>query len=156
MRPYVVMTMTVLAVSTAGCAALGRQAFKEPTVTLQDVQLKGIGASGGAVDVVLNVYNPNNYRLDATRVTYRLLFDTVQVATGAITDRQTVQGKDTLHVAIPVSFTFRGIGEAGRQLLSTGAVNYRVTGDVTVGSPIGNFTVPFSTTGRVSTLGGIR
>ena len=36
-------------------------------------------------------------------------------------------------MTIPVSFTYAGIGAAGRQLLNTGAVNYRVLGDVTVG-----------------------
>jgi hypothetical protein len=29
-------------------------------------------------------------------------------------------------------------------------------GDVTVGSPLGNFTIPYSSTGRFSTLGGNR
>jgi hypothetical protein len=39
-------------------------------------------------------------------------------------------------------------------LMNTGSVNYTVKGDVTVGSPVGNLTVPFSQTGRYSTLGG--
>jgi LEA14-like dessication related protein len=119
-------------------------------------RLKGRGLYGGSIDVALAVYNPNNYRLDATRVTYQLLFDTVTFATGALTERQTVQGRDTLEVTIPVNFTYRGVGEAGRQILNTGSVNYRVLGDVTVGTPVGNFTVPYSTTGRFSTLGGNR
>jgi hypothetical protein len=33
-------------------------------------------------------------------------------------------------------------------------VNYRVLGDVTVGTPIGSFTIPYDRTGRFSTLGG--
>ena len=140
-----------------GCASLARQAFVEPVVTLQNVRLNGVGLQGGNMDVILNVYNPNGYRLDATRVNYRLLIgDNVDVAQGTITDRLTVQQNDSTRVTIPVSFTFRGIGEAGRQLLNTGAVNYRVTGDVAVGTPVGSFTVPYSTTGRFSALGGTR
>jgi hypothetical protein len=38
--------------------------------------------------------------------------------------------------------------------MNTGSVLYTVKGDVTVGSPVGNVTVPFSQTGRYSTLGG--
>lgn len=140
-----------------GCASLARQAFVEPVVTLQNVRLNGLGFDGGNLDVVLNVYNPNGYGLDATRVNYRLLIgDNVDVAQGTITERLTVQRNDSTRVTIPVSFTFRGIGEAGRQLLSTGAVTYRVMGDVAVGTPVGSFTVPYSTTGRFSTLGGTR
>jgi LEA14-like dessication related protein len=155
MRRLVGLSAVTLA-AAAGCATLARQAFQEPVVSVRDVRLNGIGLTGGSVDVALNVYNPNNYRLDATRITYRLLFDTVTVATGALTEHQTVQARDTLLVRIPVNFTYRGVGEAGRQILNTGSVNYRLLGDVTVGSPIGNFTVPYSTTGRFSTLGGNR
>ena len=153
MRRFVALSAVTVAAAAAGCASIARQAFQEPVVSVRDVRLNGIGLTGGSIDVALAVYNPNNYRLDATRVTYQLLFDTVTFATGALTERQTVQGRDTLRVTIPVNFTSRGVGEAGRQILNTGSVNYRLLGDVTVGSPIGNFTVPYSTTGRFSTLG---
>ena len=156
MRRYVAVSAVALAAAVAGCASIARQAFQEPVVSVRDIRLNGIGLTGGSVDVALAVYNPNNYRLDATRVTYRLLFDSVTFATGALTERQTVQARDTLVVSIPVNFSYRGVGEAGRQILNTGSVNYRLLGDVTVGSPIGNFTVPYSTTGRFSTLGGNR
>jgi LEA14-like dessication related protein len=156
MRRFVVLSAIAAAATAAGCATLARQAFQQPVVSVRDIQLRGLGLNGGSVDVALNVYNPNNYRLDATRVTYQLLFDTVTFATGALTDRQTLQARDTLRVLIPVSFTYRGVGEAGRQILNTGSVNYRLTGDVTVGSPVGSFTVPYSTTGRFTTFGGTR
>jgi LEA14-like dessication related protein len=156
MRRFVVVSAVTFAVAAAGCATLARQAFQEPVVSVRNIRLNGLGLTGGSVDVDLAVYNPNNYRLDATRLTYRLLFDTVTFATGALTEHQTVQSRDTTVVRIPVSFTYRGVGEAGRQILQTGTVNYRLAGDVTVGSPLGNFTVPYSTTGRFSTLGGNR
>ena len=60
---------------------------------------------------------------------------------------------DSSVVTIPVDFTYNGIGAAGRSILNTGAVNYHVLGDVTVGSPVGNFTVPYSSTGRFTTTG---
>lgn len=138
---------------TAGCATLARQAFVQPVVTLQNVRLSSIGLQGGNLDVVLNVYNPNAYRLDATQVNYRVLIgNDIRMASGTITDRLTLQESDTTRLTIPVAFTFAGIGEAGRQLLSTGAVDYRVAGDVVVGTPVGSFTVPYSTTGRYSVM----
>jgi LEA14-like dessication related protein len=156
LRRFVALSAVVAAASLAGCASIARQAFQEPVVSVRNVRLNGLGLNGGSIDVALAVYNPNNYRLDATRVTYQLLFDTVSFATGALTERHTVNGRDTLHVSIPVNFTYRGVGEAGRQILGTGSVNYRLLGDVTVGTPVGQFTVPYSTTGRFSTLGGNR
>ncbi len=156
-KALLVTAMVAAGVVGTGCASLMRQAFVEPVVTLQNVRLNGLGLQGGNFDVMLNVYNPNGYRLDATQLNYRLLIgDNVHVANGTLTDRLTLQQGDSTLVSIPVSFTFAGIGEAGRQLLNTGAVNYRVTGDVSVGTPVGNFTVPYSNTGRFSALGGTR
>mgnify|MGYP003350877281 CR=1 FL=1 len=34
-------------------------------VTVQDVRLTGIGLTGGSLDVLVNVKNPNDFRLDA-------------------------------------------------------------------------------------------
>jgi LEA14-like dessication related protein len=140
---------------TAGCSALGKQAFKEPVVRLQDVRVNGVGLTGGNLDVRLSVYNPNGYRLDATRMTYNVLVgDSVRFANGTVDSRFTVNGNDSSVVTIPVNFTYSGVGAAGRQLLNSGGVNYRVQGDVTVGTMIGSFSVPYSATGRFNALGG--
>jgi LEA14-like dessication related protein len=139
----------------AGCSALGRQAFQQPIVHLQDVRLNGVGITGGNLDVKLSVYNPNGYRMDATRMTYRVIVgDSVSLATGAVDSRFTVNGNDSSIVTVPVSFTYLGVGAAGRQLMNTGGVNYHVTGDVTVGTVVGNFTIPYSATGRFNALTG--
>ena len=139
----------------AGCSALGKQAFQQPIVHLQDVRVNGVGLTGGNLDVKLSVYNPNGYRMDATRMTYNVIVgDSVRFATGAVDSRFTVNSNDSSIVTVPVSFTYTGIGAAGRQLINTGGVNYHVTGDVTVGTVVGNFTVPYSATGRFNAITG--
>jgi LEA14-like dessication related protein len=154
MRRILLMTAGTLAIG--GCAAIGKAAFRQPVVSLADVKVTGVGLSGGSLDVVLNVQNPNDFRLDATQMHYSVLVDTVPFANGVTTQQFTVEGKRSQQVHIPINFSYAGVGNAGRQLMNTGSVNYTVRGDVTVGSPIGNFTVPFSQTGRYSTLGGNR
>jgi len=147
------LAVLVLALGAAACSAVGRQAFQEPIVNLRNVSVQGLGLSGGQLEVQLSVYNPNSFRLDATRLTYRVFVgDTVGLANGAVDTRTTVQASDSTIVTIPVAFTYSGLGAAARQILQTGSVNYRVAGDVTVGSVVGNFTVPYSATGRFDTL----
>ncbi len=136
------------------CATLGRATFREPVVNFKDARVTGLGLSGGAVEIVLSVYNPNNFRLDGTRLTYRLLVDSVQFGDGAYDQRFTVQEKDSSVIRLPLSFTYRGVGEAGRQLIQTGSVRYRVVGDLTVATPLGNFTRPYDQTGRFSAFTG--
>ena len=144
------------AVLAAGCATIGRQVVEQPVVTFKDVRVSGLGLQGGSLDVLLNVYNPNRFALDATRLTYRLMVDSTQLGTGALDQRFVVQRGDSAVVRLPVQFSFAGLGAAGRQLLRSGAVNYRVLGDVTVSTPIGNFTRPFDRTGQFTNLGGSR
>ena len=154
MRMPKFMMVALATMGVAGCALLGRGSFKEPIVTFQDAKITGLGITGGSLEVKLSVYNPNGFKLDGTRLTYNVLVDSVKFGSGAIVDRFTVQEKDSTIVTLPLQFTYAGIGEAGRQLMNTGSVNYRVTGDVTVGTPLGNYTRPYDQTGRFSTLGG--
>jgi LEA14-like dessication related protein len=157
MRRFVgVMAVSAgLVTAGVGCSMLGRAAFQSPVVNLRDVRVRGFGLTGGTLDVLLNVYNPNHYRLDATRLTYRVALagDSITLASGALDSRFTVQDNDSTTVTIPVTFTYAGVGAAGRSVLNTGAVDYHVLGDVTVGSPVGSFTVPYSSTGRFTTTG---
>lgn len=154
MKQGIALTVAAVAIAaTTACSTLGRQAFADPIVSLKDVQVASIGLTGGNLNVKLSVYNPNGYRLDATRLTYRLLVDSTPLANGVMDNRFTVQDKDSTMVTIPVAFSWSGLGAGVRSIFNTGAVNYRVNGDVTVGTPVGNFTIPYSQTGRYSTLG---
>jgi LEA14-like dessication related protein len=154
MRIRNISVVALAIVGAAGCATLGRATFKEPIVHFQDARITGLGITGGSLEVKLSLYNPNKFKLDGTRLTYKLLVDSVTFGAGALADRFTVQEKDSTIVTLPLQFTYSGVGEAGRQLMNTGAVNYRVLGDVTVGTPLGNFTRPYDQTGRFSTLSG--
>ncbi len=151
-----IAAVAATAVALAGCATLGRQAFNNPIVSFKDVRFNGIGLQGGSVDVVLNVYNPNHYGLSAQRLDYQVMVDSIPLGTGAITRSFGVGGSDSTEVRLPVTFTYSGLGSAGRALLARGVVNYRVVGNITVGTPIGNFTRPFDRTGQYNSLGGFR
>jgi LEA14-like dessication related protein len=138
---------------TAACAGLARQVFQNPIVNLRDVRVMSLGAMGGNLEVHLGVYNPNNFRLDASQMSYNVFVgDSIRMANGTVDTRATVQAGDSTIVRIPVSFTYAGLGAAATQLLRTGAVNYMVRGDVTVSSVAGNFTVPFRTTGQYNAM----
>jgi LEA14-like dessication related protein len=153
-RTKIVATaFAVLAI--AACASLGRAAFQQPIVSFKDLKVRGLGLSGGSLDAYLNVYNPNGFRLDATRLSYRVsLGDNTEVGSGTLESRFNVQSNDSTIVRIPIDFTYAGIGAAGRQIMQSGSVPYNVSGDVTVATPVGNFTVPYSGTGRFSAFGG--
>lgn len=138
---------------TAACAGLAQQMFQNPVVNLRDVRVMGLGTTGGNLEVHLSVYNPNNFRLDASQLRYNVFVgDSVRMAGGTVESQTSVQAGDSTIVKIPVGFTYAGLGTAASQLLRTGAVSYMVRGDIVVSSVAGNFTVPFRTTGQYNTM----
>lgn len=151
-----IMVAAIAAVALAGCATLGVGGFKQPLVNFSDVKIRGLGLSGGSLDIVLSVYNPNGFNLNATRLTYKLQAEDKDMANGVLDHAFRVKDRDSTFVTIPVDFTYAALGAAGRQLLERGSVNYRVIGDITVDTPLGNFTVPYDRTGRFSSLGSTR
>ena len=140
----------------ASCASLGKAAFKEPVVSLKEFVVTGLGLTGGSVDVVLQIYNPNGYKLDGLALTYRVDVDSVRLGEGALDSRFVVPSGDSSTVRLPVRFTYAGLGTAGRALLTSGTINYRVRGDFSIATPIGNLTRPYDRTGRYSSVSGGR
>lgn len=149
-RRTVIIGLTLLG-STA-CATLGRASFSPPEVLFRDARITGLGLTGGSLEIVLGVYNPNNFRLDGSRLTYAVSVDSVPLGSGAYDDRFVVERGDTSEVRLPMSFTYAGLGAAGRQLLDRGSVEYHVDGDVTVQTPLGRYTRPYHGKGTFSTL----
>ncbi len=145
--------LTVIAIATS-CASFARGAFKEPVVNLKQVMVTGLGLTGGSVDVALSIYNPNGYKLQALAMTYQVDVDSTPLGNGSLDKLFVVQAGDSSIVHLPVSFTYAGLGAAGRSMLNAGAINYRVHGNFTVGTPVGNFTRPYDQKGRYSNLGG--
>ncbi|MDQ6769232.1 MAG: LEA type 2 family protein [Gemmatimonadota bacterium] len=149
-----IAAMLVAVAALGGCASLGMGGFREPIVSFKDLRVRGLGLSGGSLDAYVNVYNPNGFRLDATRLTYNVQVGQNQLGTGALDSRFTVQSNDSTTIRIPIDFTYAGIGAAASQMMQSGSVPYTITGDVTVATPLGNFTRPYTGTGRFSAFGG--
>ncbi|MEO8879487.1 MAG: LEA type 2 family protein [Gemmatimonadaceae bacterium] len=155
MRLKIALVSTV-ALASFSCAGFGRGGFKDPVVTFKNVQVGGIGLTGGTLDVILSVYNPNGYRLDASRVTYKVMVNSLDVGAGALDKHFSVPSNDSADVVLPLRFNWSGVNAAGRELMKTGSIPYRVLGDLTVGSGVGDFTIQYDRTGNFNSLDGIR
>ena len=104
-RGFTMAAVAVVGLSTlgaSGCASLAKQAFANPVVEVKNVVVKGVGTQGGSLDVILDVYNPNEYRMDATKLSYTVWVDTNQVALGEIEKLVTLKDKGHSEVIVPV------------------------------------------------------
>ena len=153
-RNRVARVVLLLTLAGAGaCASLARSSFQNPTVELKNVVVKGIGLNGGSLDVILDVHNWNDYRIDASKVTYTVLAESLQVATGEVTKRVTLNNKSISTIVLPVTFSMRELTQAANVLLQRGSIEYTVRGDFTLETPFGSITRPYSGKGRYDSLG---
>jgi LEA14-like dessication related protein len=140
--------------ASASCGGLRKADFKEPVVTFRNVRVGGVGLSGGTLDIVLSVYNPNGYRLDASRMSYKLYVDTLPLGSGSMDSHFSVPARDSADVDLPLHLSWKGVNAAGSRILRDGTVPYRVTGDLTVGSGVGDFTIRYDRAGHFNSLSG--
>lgn len=148
MRRLTLVVIAALAVS--GCQTLMRQAFANPVVEVKDVRVKNIGLQGGALDVVLDIYNPNEYRIDAERITYNFFVDSTRIVSGVMNQLLTLENRGRMEITVPVAFDYNAMNLAMREYINKGALDYRVEGEFTLVTPVGRLTRPFTGTGRVA------
>jgi LEA14-like dessication related protein len=141
-------SLLALVVSIGACASI-RDLFKEPDIQLERVVVRGIGVTGGDLDLIVKVDNPNNFTLQGTRL--QLGFDVEGQHLGDITydDDFAVPENGTTTITLPLKFGWAGVGSAVRAALSYGDLPYKMKGQAELKTPWGGKVVPFTHEGRV-------
>lgn len=146
----------LLCLAASGCASLQHQAFREPETEIDAAQIAG-GLQSQHFDLDLNIYNPNYYRLDASRIRYKVLLDSVEVATGMIERRVTLKPRDSVTVRVPVDVAEKAlpavIGSALRGFL-TGGVGFELDGEMRIETIFGSVTRQFVQKGKYDPIRG--
>jgi len=137
----------VAAALLTGCAGLP-DLFQEPAVHLDRAVVTGLGATGGTMDLVLGVYNPNQFALRGTRLQLGLDVEQSHVGDLEYDDDFQVQKGDTTQLTVPLRFTWSGLASAARTALSAGEIPYTLNGQLTVDTPLGARSVAFTRNGR--------
>ena len=154
-RTGIISTLAVLAaLLLSSCAS----AFRQPEISVEGVELGGLGLRGGTVLVSVRVQNPNSFALTADQIRYELLLKDSQAqgdsawtrfAEGTFDERISVEGGRTETFRIPVEFSYSSLGGAASSVLRTGRFDYRARGTVMAKTPFGSREVPFRKTGTL-------
>lgn len=139
----------------AGCAGL-QGIFRNPDLHLDRVVVRGVGLTGGTMDLVLGVYNPNAFDLHGTALQLGLDVEGSHVGDIEYDDDFQVQKGDSTKVTVPLRFNWNGLAGAVRSAIGYGELPYTLKGQLTVETPLGDRKVPFSHEGRapLTRLGG--
>ncbi|HXM39252.1 MAG TPA: LEA type 2 family protein [Gemmatimonadales bacterium] len=132
------------------CATLrSALTFQEPQIALQEINVTGLGLSGGTLDLVFDVYNPNTYRLRSTRLEVGLDLENTYFGDALIDKPLDLSPENHSRVVMPVRFAWSGVGAAARALLERQALNYGLTGTAFLDTPLGDRKVQLKGKGNV-------
>ena len=144
------LRIAVCSLVVLSCATL-RSAlnFQEPQVELKQINITGMGLTGGTLDLVFDVYNPNDYRLRSTRLEVGLDLESKHFGDALIDKPLDLSPTNHSQVVMPVRFEWSGVGAAARGLLTRQALQYGITGAVLLDTPLGDKRVQLRSTGSV-------
>jgi LEA14-like dessication related protein len=137
-----------LALAGSRCSAV----FEKPELQFRGLRVNSIGLNGASIDIIVDVYNPNSYRLGVDRFSYDLAIENVHFGAGETDAPVSVEGRSRATVRLPLDLDWSRLGEVGRGALNTGSVNYGVSGEMSVTTGFGKFRVPYTKSGRFSVL----
>ncbi len=140
----------VASVGFSGCATLSQMAFVEPEVDLMEIQVVGLGLSGGTLNVVLDVYNPNAFDINSGRLSLALALDETPFGEIALDHGLSLPDGEHTSVELPLRFTWQGVGAGARALLDTGSVPYAMRGTLWVDLPVGERAISVGRGGTVT------
>jgi len=146
MRETVVL---LLGAALGSCATLRNVAFTEPDVQLQEIDITGIGLTGGTFDLVFDVYNPNDYRIRSTRLEVGIDLEDKHFGDALLERPLDLSPTNHSRVLVPVRFEWAGVGAGAKALLTRQAIGYGVTGAVLLDTPLGEKRVAVKGKGNV-------
>ena len=146
MPPKILLAVVLL----AGCATI-RSAlrFDEPQVELEEINITGLGLTGGTLDLVFDVYNPNPYRLRSTRLEVSLDVEGSHFGDALIDKPLDLSPENHSRVVMPVRFEWAGVGAAARGIVTRQEVAYTLGGAVLLDTPVGERRMGLQASGHV-------
>jgi LEA14-like dessication related protein len=130
-----------------GCAGMG-DLFKEPDFRLDRVIVRYVGVTGGTLDLLLVVENPNRFDLRGTGLEVGFDVEGSHVGDVRLSNDFAVTKGGMTTLTLPLRFEWAGVGAALRTALSSGEIPYTMKGQATLQTPFGNHSVPFTRQGR--------
>jgi len=136
-------------ISVSACSAISEM-FVEPDVQLERVVVRGVDLTGGNLDLIVAVDNPNSFSLQGTRLDVGFDVEGQHLGEIAYDDDFSVTEKGRTTLTLPMAFGWAGVGSAVRAALGSGDLPYRMKGQVELQTPLGRKKVPFTREGRVA------
>jgi LEA14-like dessication related protein len=144
---HMIRTAPLVAALALGCSG-GLSNFKEPDIRLDRVNVRGLGVTGGNLDLVVSIENPNGYTVRGTRLDVGFDVENSHVGDISYNDEFSVTGNGLTTLTLPIRFNWTGVGGALRSVLGYGDLPYTLKGQAHIKAGGTEVVVPFTKSGR--------
>ena len=131
-------------IGIAGCSTL-TALITPPKINIDSVQVVGVGLKGIALDVNLQVENPNSTALSIDRFKYDLAIGDSSLFSGLYDKKVELKPNQISNVSIPVILNYQDSKSAIENYVFKAARDYKLTGEVKSGL----LTVPIQNEGKL-------
>src|SRR5213594_1135365 len=138
-----------VAVITSACATLRGLTFQDPQIELREIEVVGVGLTGGTLNLAFDVYNPNDYRIRSTRMEVGIDLEGRHFGDALLERPLDLSPTNHSRVVVPVRFEWAGLGAGAKAMLTRQALGYGLTGTVFLDTPLGDRTVTLRGKGNV-------
>src|SRR5207247_457584 len=114
--PHLASRLPIVALLSLSCATLGRLAFTEPDVRLQEIAVTGIGLTRGTFELAFDVYNPNDYRIRSTRLEVGIDLEGTHFGDALLDRPLDLSPTNHSRIVVPVRFEWAGLGAGAVQV----------------------------------------
>jgi LEA14-like dessication related protein len=132
--------LVALALLSAACSGIGDN-FRKPDVRLDHAVVRGVGLTGGNLDLVVKVENPNNFTIQGTKLQVGVDVEGSHLGDITYDDDYVVAQNGETTLTLPLRFGWSGVGSAVRAALGYGDLPYKMKGQATLKLPGGASTV---------------
>ena len=133
----------------AGCTVF----FRQPELAFEGFRPGDFSEGTTAVEVSIQVHNPNRYRLGLRRLTYAVSVGGVVAATGATESALEVPGRSSGTLRVPITLDWEALRGRAWEAVVSGGFDYTVEGEGTFSTPVGTFRRRYRKSGRVTLFG---
>src|SRR5437879_12431353 len=137
-----------VAVITSACATLRGLTFQDPQIELREIEVVGVGLTGGTLNLAFDVYNPNDYRIRSTRLEVGIDLEGRHFGDALLERPLDLSPGNHSRVVVPLRFEWAGVGAGAKALLTRQAVGYGLTGRVIVDTPLSDKTATLRGSGN--------
>ena len=124
---------------------------KAPSVTVSNVAIENLSLTGAALNVEMDVDNPNAFGVDLTTLDYNLLVNGKSWLETKATNVATLPEKGSTKMSVPIRLSFADMGMALYQTLTqTKPMEYQLNGNMTLDTTLPllkNVQLPFNQLG---------